>query len=163
MPHADGEHTHGGAKITITAGGVGALLATGWVLTHAKQVSRIVADVTLWAEWAGGVIAGSAILLIAVGVWWRFRYTSERRYAAKICPPDRIQAALSADPGAVRPRVIAGHASQPAAISAPSVNLNFGAGVSPETAAAAVQALKAVPLPPGPAPVTQPLPPVRDK
>ena len=57
--------TNGGAKVTISAGGVGALFAAGYALTHPHQASEAVSGaVTILAITVGALIAVAAVVVV---------------------------------------------------------------------------------------------------
>jgi hypothetical protein len=109
--------TNGGAKVTISAGGVGALIVAGYVLTHPHQASEAAGGmVTILAITFGAlvVLAGLVVFLKLRG---RSRNTAGDRDGKALPAGIRWQANPNAIPAPERPAIAA----------APIVNVNIGA------------------------------------
>src|ERR1039457_7648021 len=86
--------TNGGAKVTVSASGVGALIAVGYALTHPHQASEAVSGVaTILA-----ITVGSLVAIVAAVVVLKLRRHSRTAAPAGSRPPVSL---LRAHPNAI--------------------------------------------------------------
>jgi hypothetical protein len=124
--HGDGAHTHGG-------GDAGGLLMLAVPVIAVAFAAWVIAKYFLEIMIALGVV----LVAGAVAAWFVRRYfTSDTRYYAHVRSPGTHRV-LSAEQQA---SVDAAHQQQ--LLAGPQVHINIGPGTSPETAAAAIRAMK---------------------
>jgi hypothetical protein len=110
--------TNGGAKVTVSASGVGALIAVGYALTHPHQVSEAASGaVTILA-----ITFGSLIVLAATAVVLKLRRHSRTAEPAGSRQPASL---LRQNPNAIPVR----EALAIAPPVQPIVNVNIDAGL----------------------------------
>jgi hypothetical protein len=110
--------TGGGAKVTISASGVGALIAVGYALTHPHQVSEAVSGVaTILA-----ITVGALAAIVAAVVVLKLRRHSRTTDPAESRRPASL---LRQNPNAIPVR----EALAIAAPAQPVVNVNIDAGL----------------------------------
>jgi hypothetical protein len=110
--------TNGGAKVTISASGVGALFAAGYALTHPHQAGEAVSGaVTILA-----ITVGALVAVAALAVFLKLRRRGRTVEAAE---PRQPVSLLRANPNAIP-------VSEARAIAAPvqpAVTVNIDAGL----------------------------------
>ena len=107
--------TNGGAKVTVSASGVGALIAVGYALTHPHQASEAVSGVaTILA-----ITVGSLVAIVAAVVVLKLRRHSRTAEPAGSRQPVSL---LRANPNAIPVREIAAIAAP----AQPVINIHLG-------------------------------------
>ena len=110
--------TSGGAKVSVSASGVGALFAVGYALTHPHQASEAVSGVvTILA-----ITVGSLVAVAALAVFLRLRGRSRTAVPAESRQPASL---LRQNPCALPVR----EARAIAAPVQPVINVNIDAGL----------------------------------